>query len=324
MSELIQTEHLNAVGIIRLNRPEKLNALNLEIIQQFTLALKQFEENPAIKCIILESSHAKAFCAGGDMRHIRQLALDNNLVESENFFNAEYALNLLISQLHTPFISLIDGICMGGGVGLTVHGRYRVASEKSKFAMPECKLGFFPDVGGSFFLPRMRNNLGLYLALTGTLVLGLDSVKAGFATHFVSAEKIPALRAQLINNSQAPESTLAAFNETPDKGPLEQHLSDIDRVFGHNTLADIVAALTSIDSEWSGSTLQQISSASPMSIHVAWQLMQRGKTLDLASCLEAELATARLVVPHADFIEGSRAILVDKDHNPSWTTRSIF
>ena len=320
MSQLIDYRSENGTGLIRLDRPEVYNALNTAMITRFAEALDALAHDESVQLIVLESDHPKAFCAGGDMRTIRELALGGRYAECEAFFAAEYAVNLAISQLDKPFVALIDGICMGGGIGLSVHGRYRVATEKARFAMPECKLGFFPDIGGSYFLPRVPDEAGRYMALSGETITGIDAIAAGFATHFVPSEKLSTLREALLAAPAEVEATLAKFAETPAEGPLQANLGNIKRVFSVATVSEVKAALGGTDDSWSTTTLEQINGGSPLSVDLAWAMMERGRQLDLATCLEAELATTRLMVIHPDFIEGTRAILVDKDRNPSWTT----
>ncbi len=324
MCSFIKTEIVNNTGFICLDRPNALNALTLDMIQTMAEVIREWESNSDIHCIVLESEHPKVFCAGGDMKHIRQLALDQQLDEAEAFFNEEYALNLAISQLKTPYVSLIDGICIGGGIGLTIHGRYRIASEKAGFIMPECKLGFFPDVGGSHFLSRMPYHLGFYLALTGERVTGPDSLIMGYATHYVASERIAELRSVLAANGSECDHILERFKQDPEPGPLRAILENVETVFSAQDLPALNRALDEIDNDWSIRTRKQLASGSPVSIHTTWKLLHRGLNLDLRTCLEAELATARLMTPHPDFIEGARAILVDKDHAPKWTKASIF
>ncbi|MDO6462261.1 enoyl-CoA hydratase/isomerase family protein [Granulosicoccaceae sp. 1_MG-2023] len=320
MSKLIDYRKEGNTGLIRLDRPEVYNALNTAMISRFGEALEALKQDDEVALILVESDHPKAFCAGGDMRTIRDLALAGRDRDCETFFATEYAVNLAIGHLEKPYVALIDGICMGGGIGLSVHGRFRVATEKARFAMPECKLGFFPDIGGSFFLPRVPDQVGPYLALSGETISGEDALAAGLATHFVRSEKLPDLRRALIDAPGKVGATLADFAETPPVGPLQERLGDIKRVFSAESVAGVKAALADHGDDWSHKTLEQINAGSPLSVDLTWAMLERGRQLDLAACLEADLATTRLMIRHPDFIEGTRAILVDKDRKPSWTT----
>ncbi len=319
MSQTILTEVVNQTGIIKLNRHAAYNALNLDMIRELTVALSSWEEDPEIRCIIVESNHPKAFCAGGDMKTICELGQTGELDIAEQFFIEEYALNLLTSQLQTPYVSLIDGMCIGGGIGLTVHGKYSIATERSRFTMPECKLGFFPDIGGSYFLPRMRHNTGFYLALSGEFMSGTDSVVAKLCTHHVPADKLVELRTALINTTDSVDSIIEQFNIEPPIDKLQDNLLAIESSFGADSLIEVSRRLQEIDSPWAKKTLSQIRAASWHSVQTSWLLLKRGKTLDLPTCLEVEIATSRLFTIHPDFFEGVRSILIDKDRKPVWT-----
>lgn len=324
MSQTILTEVINQTGIIKLNRHMAYNALNLDMIRELTVAIADWEANPEIQCIIVESEHPKAFCAGGDMKTICELGQTGELDTAEQFFLEEYALNLMTSELQTPYVSLIDGICIGGGIGLTVHGAYSIATERSRFSMPECKLGFFPDIGGSYFLPRMPHNTGFYLALTGEFISGTDSVVAKLCTHYVPADKLVALRNALITANDSVEDTLQQFSEEPPVGKLQDNLQAIESCFSAESLVEVGRRLQEIDSPWANKTLSQIRAASWHSIQTSWLLLKRGKTLDLPTCLEVEIATSRLFTIHPDFFEGVRSILVDKDQKPVWMKTCVI
>src|SRR5580658_1707299 len=185
------------VGRILLNRPRVLNTLTLDMVRVFTRALHDFAADPHVHAVVVEGAGDRAFCAGGDIRALRDGQLSGDRTGVEAFFREEYDLNLLISTYPKPYVALIDGICMGGGIGVSVHGPYRVATEHAMFAMPETAIGFFPDIGGTFFLPRLPGQLGVYLGLTGLRTTGADAVHAGFATHYVGRANLPALSAAL-------------------------------------------------------------------------------------------------------------------------------
>jgi len=196
------------VGCITLRRARALNALTLDMIRTLSEALEAWREDPGVHAVLIESADERAFCAGGDIRAVREAAHSGEWNQIETFFAEEYALNLAIATYPKPYIALIDGICMGGGVGISVHGAYRVATERARFAMPETGIGFFPDIGASYVLPRLPGALGFYLGLTGRVLEGGDGVRAGFATHFVPHTALAALREALIADGPA---VLAGF-----------------------------------------------------------------------------------------------------------------
>src|SRR5580658_2802668 len=209
------------VGRILLNRPRVLNTLTLDMVRVFTRALHDFAADPHVHAVVVEGAGDRAFCAGGDIRALRDGQLSGDRTGVEAFFREEYDLNLLISAYPKPYIALIDGICMGGGIGVSVHGPYRVATEHAMFAMPETAIGFFPDIGGTFFLPRLPGQLGIYLGLTGLRTTGADAVHAGFATHYTTRANLPALSAALAEIGVA---ALARFPEPLPPWPLQPHL----------------------------------------------------------------------------------------------------
>lgn len=318
MNHTIITEVINQTGIIQLNRHAAYNAITLEMIRELTAAISDWEADPAIRCIIVESQHPKAFCAGGDMKTICELGQTGELEIAEHFFVEEYALNLMINQLQTPYVTLIDGICIGGGIGLMVHGKHSITTERSRFSMPECKLGFFPDIGGTYFLPRMPHYTGIYLALSGEFINGTDSVVAELCTDYVSAEKLAELRDTLIHSSDSIEEIVNNFSEEPPISKLQDNQQAIESCFSADTLVEVSRRLQEIDSPWANKTLSQIRAASWHSIQISWLLLKRGKTLDLPTCFEVEIAASRLFSIHPDFFEGVRAILIDKDQKPVW------
>src|SRR5271168_140255 len=227
------TTHDGRVGRILLNRPRVLNTLTLDMVRTVTRSLIDFRDDPHVHAVVIEGAGDRAFCAGGDIRALRDGQLSGDRTQVEAFFREEYDLNLLISAYPKPYIALIDGICMGGGIGVSVHGPYRVATEHAMFAMPETAIGFFPDIGGTFFLPRLPGQLGVYLGLTGLRTTGADAVHAGFATHFVSRARLPALSAALAEIGVA---ALARFAEPLPPYSLEEHLAAIDHCFSADTV----------------------------------------------------------------------------------------
>jgi enoyl-CoA hydratase len=304
------------VGRILLNRPRALNALDLGMIRAIRAALEEWRFVPEVHAVVIEGASDRAFCAGGDIRAIRTHAMAGEHGAVETFFADEYALNRAIAEYPKPYVALIDGICMGGGIGVSVHGTARVATEAALFAMPETAIGFFPDIGASYFLPRLPGALGLYLGLTGRRVQGGDAVHAGLATHFVPKARLPALSAALAEDGIA---ALGAFAEAPPAFGLAPHRAGIDRCFGAGSVDGVLRALAAEDSAWSRETEATLRGMSPSSVLWSFALITGGAHRDLAQCLDAELALTRHATRHPDFHEGVRAMVVDKDRAPRWS-----
>lgn len=309
------------VGRIVLDRPRALNALNLEMISRIREALVAWSLL-SLKAVTIESSSERAFCAGGDIRQIRQNTLDGCLDDSERFFAAEYDVNHLLGNYPVPVVALIDGLCLGGGLGLSVHGAFRVVTERASMAMPETAIGFFPDVGASHFLPRLPGAVGTYLGLTGARVDGPESVQIGLATHFVSSADIGEIPRLLRESEEPVDAVLRKLSITPG-GPTEvvERRPDIDAAFSATTVAGICERLAGETSPWADKTLEVLGGMSPQSLEVTLELLLWGRQRSLRECLDAELRTTRSIVRSDDFIEGVRAALVDKDRTPVWTTR---
>lgn len=304
-----------AAGTILLNRPKALNALDLGMIEALGAAIRDFRDDPAVRLVVLEGAGGRAFCAGGDVRRIRELAIAGDAAEVEAFFAGEYAVNAAIANFGKPWISLIDGVCMGGGIGVSVHGSHRVVTEHALLAMPETAIALFPDVGTSYVLPRLPGALGTFLALTGTRLRGAEAVEAGLATHAVPRESLPALRAALLEGDAA---AVERFAQPVPAGAIAAQRDAIDRCFGHPTLPAIITALEAEGTEWARNQLSTLRAMSPTSLAVTLELLRRGAALDLAGCLAMELSLTRTVTRHPDFAEGVRAVLVDKDNAPKW------
>jgi enoyl-CoA hydratase len=305
-----------AAGTILLNRPRALNALDLGMIEAIAAAISAFRDDPAVKLVILEGAGGRAFCAGGDVRRMRELALAGDSTAIEAFFAGEYAMNRAIAEFPKPWISLIDGVCMGGGIGVSVHGSHRVATGHALLAMPETAIALFPDVGTSFVLPRLPGALGNWLALTGARLKGAQAVEAGLCSHHVPAESLPALRAALLAGDA---DAVAGFALPVAPGPIAEQRAAIDRCFGQPSLEAIRTALLAEDTDWAREQLAILGRMSPTSLGVTLELLRRGATMSLAECLAMELVLTRAVTRHPDFAEGVRAVLVDKDNKPSWT-----
>jgi enoyl-CoA hydratase len=307
------------VGRLLLNRPRALNALDLEMIQSLTAALEGWRDDPAIHAVIIEGAGGRAFCAGGDIRAIRDRALAGEHAAVERFFADEYALNALIAAYPKPYIALIDGICMGGGIGVSVHGAYRVTTQAGMFAMPETAIAMFPDIGATYLLPRLPGELGMYLGLTGTRLHGADAVHAGLATHFVPTDRFESFREDLVTGGIA---ALARHAAPLPPFKLEPHRAAIDRCFGADSIIELLRLLEA-EGEWGAQTIATLRTMSPSAVVWSFAMIRRGMRHTLRDCLLAELKLTRKVTMHPDFAEGVRAAVVDKDRQPKWNPASL-
>ncbi|MFI7504572.1 enoyl-CoA hydratase/isomerase family protein [Streptomyces sp. NPDC049687] len=308
------------VGRILLNRPKALNALTTGMVAAIDRVLVAWEHIP-LSAVVLASTGTKAFCAGGDIRTIREHSLAGDAEASERFFASEYRLNARIAEYRVPVVSLIDGVCMGGGLGLSVHGGFRVVTERAVLAMPETAIGFFPDVGASYFLPRLPGAIGMYLGLTGHRLDAADALYTGLATHFVPADGLDAVGDALADHPGDPVDVV--LNRLTGRSPVAQSRlaevrGDVDWAFGAPNLGEIEKRLRQIDTAWAAGASAALESASPQSLEITHALLSRGRQHTLRECLNSELALTRTTIRTPDFLEGVRAALVDKDRTPHW------
>ncbi|XP_035532292.1 3-hydroxyisobutyryl-CoA hydrolase, mitochondrial isoform X2 [Morone saxatilis] len=324
-------EKVGRAGVITINRPKVLNALNLPMIRQIYPQLKKWENDKETEIVIIKGAGGKAFCAGGDIRAVTEAGKAGDPL-AEDFFREEYILNNAIGACKKPYIALIDGITMGGGVGLSVHGRFRVASEKTLFAMPETAIGLFPDVGGGYFLPRLRGKLGLFLALTGFRLKGRDVQRAGVATHFVESKKIPDLEKELVDlKSPSAEDVSRVLESYQNQSSLDsekpfvldKHMSDIDRLFSGSSVEGIVQNLKADGSEFANKQAETLARMSPTSLKITFKQLQAGAALSLPDVLVMEYRLSQACMRGCDFYEGVRAVLVDKDQSPKWNPSTL-
>jgi enoyl-CoA hydratase len=313
------------LGRVTLDRPKALNALTLDMVRGLTTALVDWADDPRISVIVLDGAGDRAFCAGGDIRSIFDADRANGNTYARSFWREEYMLNHLISTYRKPIVALMSGIVMGGGAGLSVHARFRMVDETSRFAMPETGIGLFPDVGGSRFLSRMPGETGTYLALTGKIIDATDMLFGGLADVLVLRRD----RAQLLDmldeiDSAGPEAFtrvdtgLRELASPPGPASLSDRAT-IDRVFTGNEVEAILARLDAEGSEWSSRTAELMRTKSPTSMKITLAALRRGRALpDLKATLAMEYRIACRVAAGRDFYEGVRATLIDKDRNPKW------
>ncbi|WP_257168208.1 enoyl-CoA hydratase/isomerase family protein [Bradyrhizobium sp. SRS-191] len=317
-----------SAGIIRLNRPKAINAMTLEMSMGIDAALDQFEADPAVAVVVLEGAGERGLCAGGDIRGLYESSKVNGDL-GKVFWRQEYIMNARIAAFPKPYVAYMDGLVMGGGVGLSAHGRHRIVTEKTKLAMPEVGLGFFPDVGGTWLLSRAPGELGAYFGLTGQTMNGPDAIHARFADAVVPTEKWPALREVLTKVrpgtlSVEIDSLIAGFATGETAGPVAAQQAKIDAWFAHDSMHDIFASLDADGSEAALATLKTLKEKSPRGMVVTLKLLRlaRGST-SLEDCLVREYRAALEVFRSDDFREGVRAAIIDKDRNPKWSPPDV-
>lgn len=315
-------ERRGTAGLVILNRPHALNAVSHDMVRMLAQQLGDWETDPAVTRVLLTANGGRAFSAGGDLRALYDLGRAGRYDEALGFFRDEYALNARIKRYRKPYVALIDGIVMGGGVGISVHGSHRVAGDRFVFAMPEVGIGFFPDVGATWFLPRLPGELGTYCALTGERLDAADGVAAGVATHRVASAKFPELIEALCTGVSV-DALLGAFAQPAGEGPVKARQAAIDRLFEGHRVEDIlgrldVEAADGANGAMARATAALIRTRSPTSLKIVLAQMRRGPSLDFAECLRTEFRIVSRVVRGHDLYEGIRAVIVDKDQAPRW------
>ena len=317
-----------SAGIIRLNRPKAINAVTLEMFRDIDKALDAFEADPAVAVIVLEGAGERGLCAGGDIRAL----YDSSKVQGDLgkvLWREEYILNARIATFPKPYVAFMDGIVMGGGVGLSAHSRHRVVTERTKLAMPEVGLGFFPDVGGTWLLSRAPGEIGSYFGLTGQTMNGPDAIYARFADAVVPSVSLPALREVLTKIrpgalSIEVKALIDGFATGETSGPVAAMQSNIDGWFAHDRMEDVVDSLRRDGSELAQSTLKTLSEKSPRGMVVTLKLLRLARhASSLEECLVREYRAALEVFRSDDFREGVRAAVIDKDRNPKWSPPEI-
>ncbi|MCP5383125.1 MAG: enoyl-CoA hydratase/isomerase family protein [Sphingomonadaceae bacterium] len=308
-----------AVGHISLNRPKALHALTLDMCHAMSAALTEWADDDGIEAVILDHAEGRGFCAGGDIAFLRNSALNDGGVSGRRFFHDEYQLNHQMMTYAKPIVAFMDGITMGGGVGIALPCKYRVATENTRLAMPETGIGLFPDVGGGWHLSRLGGRLGQFLALTGARLDGAECLWAGLATHYLPAEMVADAKARIIEKPGRISGVLSEMPGTPPKARIEDNADKIARHFASERLEDIVASLDASDDEWAAKERATLGTKSPQTCKVALrQLAESEKLSDFADNMAMEYRIASRVLTRPDFAEGVRAVIVDKTNDPSW------
>jgi enoyl-CoA hydratase len=307
-------------GFISLDRPLALNALTLPMVHAMTEALLAWRDDDAVKCVVIDHADGRGFCAGGDIAFLRNSAINDGGVSGRKFFHDEYQLNHLLFTYPKPVVAFMDGICMGGGVGISQPARFRVATENTKFAMPETGIGLFPDVGGGWYLSRLEGRVGQYLALTGSRVAGAECLALGLATHYLPSSALVEAKARIASEDvEHLDGILSTLSETPPASKIVETLLQINRHFASDQFEDILESLEGDESEWAMKELAALRTKSPQTCKVALrQLAESLKLTDFADNMAMEYRIASRVLVRPDFAEGVRAVIVDKDNAPQW------
>lgn len=334
MSEYVQTRVANGTGIITLDRPKALNSLSLEMVRALTEALLAWRDDAGVDAVIIGSTSDKALCAGGDIRFFHQAGHATPTGGSallEDFFTEEYALNHLIHFYPKPYISLMDGVVMGGGMGIAQGGPdsgLRIVTERTKMAMPEVNIGLFPDVGGSHFLSHAPGALGMYLGLTGLTIGAADALHVGLADVFVPAAQLPALQDLIAATpgAQLPAAIrafAAPFASQAGASELQARRALVDRHFGASSVQAVMASLEGDEHPFAQKALAAMRQRSPLMMCVTREMLVRGATMDVAGCLRMERSLVRRNFEHGEVLEGVRALVIDKDNAPAWNPPSL-
>ena len=322
MTEDVLIHRHGRVGHISLNRPKALHALTLDMCHAMSAALAEWADDSEIEAVILDHAEGRGFCAGGDIQMLRNSALNDGGVSGRKFFHDEYRLNHQMMTYAKPIVAFMDGITMGGGVGIAMPCKYRVATENTRFAMPETGIGLFPDVGGGWHLPRLGGRLGQFLALTGARLDGAECLWAGIATHYVPSEMLAEAKARIIEKPGRIAGVMSEMVGTPPKARIEENADRIRKHFASDRLEDIVASLEAAaeeGDEWAQKERDTLGTKSPQTLKVALRQLAEGeKMTDFADNMRMEYRIGSRVLLRPDFAEGVRAVIVDKDHSPKW------
>ncbi len=320
-------ERRGKLGLVTLNRPRALNTLTLDMVRALDAQLRVWATEPGIATVAIRGEGTRAFCAGGDIRALYELGVSGKRNEALQFWREEYPLNTRIKEYPKPYVALIRGIVMGGGVGVAIHGSHRVAVGEMSFAMPEVGIGFFPDVGATFFLPRLPTGVGLWLALTGKQLNGADALALGLVTHHIPADRGDAL-IEALSAGTPPDKAIDPLRADAGPAAVRELLPHIARLFAGR---DVEAVLAALDAEAAGSSAAAfardaaaaIRQKSPTSLKIAFEQMRQGRSLDFRGAMRAEFRIAARIVQGHDFYEGIRAVVVDKDNRPQWQPATL-
>ena len=319
MTDEIKTHTHGPVGHLSLNRPKALHALTLEMVRAMTAQLADWATDDAVEAVVIDHAEGRGFCAGGDIAFLRDSALNDGGESGRKFFHDEYRLNHQLFTYPKPVVAFMDGITMGGGVGIALPAKYRVATENTRFAMPETGIGLFPDVGGGWHLSRLGGRLGQFLALTGARLDGAECVWAGLATHYLPADRLAEAKARIIEKPGRIGGILSELSVTPPDARIADNADRIAKHFASDRYEDILASLEADDSDWAAKERDTLGTKSPQTCKVALrQLAEGARMQDFADNMRMEYRIASRVIVRPDFAEGVRAVIVDKTNDPQW------
>lgn len=307
-----------AAARIRLNRPKAIHALSLPMCSAMLAKLSEWRTDPSVEIVLIDHADGRGFCAGGDVRALGESGSRDG-ADARKFFHEEYRLNALLHAYAKPIVAFTDGIVMGGGVGISQPANYRIATENTRFAMPETAIGLFPDVGGGWYLSRLPGRVGQFLALTGARLDGAECVHLGLATHYIASAALDGVKTRIANDPAAVDAILRDAGTPPPEPRIAANRPAIDRLFASDTLEEIFAALEADPSPWAATDLATLRTKSPQACKVSLRLLKNGAQMhDFADEMRVEYAVAAHVVQRNDFTEGVRALLIDKDNAPRW------
>ncbi len=319
MMEDVLIRREGKAGVISLNRPAALHALTLDMVHAMTAALIKWRDDPAVEAIIIDHAEGRGFCAGGDIAFLRDSIVNEGGGQARQFFHDEYQLNHLMFGYEKPIVAFIDGVVMGGGVGISQPARFRVATEHTRFAMPEVGIGLFPDVGGSWYLSRLEGRMGAFLALTGARLDGAEAIELGLATHYLPADRLAEAKARIAEHPDRIAGILSELAATPPEARIARNRAAINRLFAGNSVAEIADALDKDGSDWAIVERATLGSKSPLSCMIALRQLREGLAADdFAAIMRMEYRIASRVIMRPDFAEGVRAVIIDKDNAPVW------
>ncbi|WCT72848.1 enoyl-CoA hydratase/isomerase family protein [Sphingomonas naphthae] len=305
-------------GRLSLNRPKAIHALNTGMCRAMLAALVDWRSDPAVRLVMIDHAAGRGFCAGGDIRALWESGGGDGAI-ARDFFRIEYQLNHLLFTYAKPVMAFMDGITMGGGVGISQPAKYRIATERTVYAMPETGIGLFPDVGAGWYLSRLPGRTGPWLAVTGARIDGADCLALGLATHYVPSGALSQLKADLVARPGDIEGVLAAASATPPESKIAGWRADIDRLFASDRYEDILAALEADGGEWAAAQRATLATKSPQACKVSLrELAESLRLTDFADEMRMEYGIGTKVVQRHDFLEGVRALIVDKDNQPRW------
>jgi len=308
-----------AAGRIALNRPKALHALTLDMCHTMSAALTKWADDDAVGAIIVDHSEGRGFCAGGDIAFLRNSALNDGGSSGRKFFHDEYQLNHQMFTYDKPIVAFMDGITMGGGVGISQPAKFRVATENTRFAMPETGIGLFPDVGGGWYLSRLGGRIGQFLALTGARLDGAECLWAGLATHYLPSDRLAEAKERIAADPSRIGGILSELSETPPPARIEANADLIAKHFGSDVYEDILASLDASDSDWSNKERDTLGTKSPQTCKIALRQLANSAALnDFADNMVMEYRIASRVLTRPDFAEGVRAVITDKTNDPQW------